>query len=66
YDDADFVRDLYGATGVTALPGSFLAREAHGTNPGTRRIRIALVAPQQQCVEAAERIADFVRRRMQP
>ncbi|MFW7341209.1 succinyldiaminopimelate transaminase [Pollutimonas sp. H1-120] len=60
-DDTDFVRDLYGATGVTALPGSYLAREAHGMNPGARRIRIALVAPKRQCVEAAQRIADFVR-----
>lgn len=61
YADTDFVRDLYGATGVTALPGSYLAREAHGTNPGAGRIRLALVAPKQQCIEAAERIADFVR-----
>ncbi|MGB3291219.1 MAG: succinyldiaminopimelate transaminase [Burkholderiaceae bacterium] len=60
-DDADFVRDLYGATGVTALPGSFLAREAHGVNPGAGRIRIALVAPKEQCVEAAERIARYLR-----
>lgn len=58
--DTDFVRDLYGATGVTALPGSFLAREAHGVNPGANRVRLALVAPKQQCVEAAQRIADFV------
>ncbi len=60
YADADFVRDLYGATGVTTLPGSYLAREAHGINPGAGRIRIALVAPKEQCVEAAERIADFL------
>jgi N-succinyldiaminopimelate aminotransferase len=60
YADADFVRDLYGATGVTALPGSFLAREAHGINPGSGRIRIALVAPMQQCVDAAHRIAEFM------
>ncbi|MDS1141325.1 succinyldiaminopimelate transaminase [Pusillimonas sp. SM2304] len=58
--DTDFVRDLYGATGVTALPGSFLAREAHGVNPGANRIRIALVAPKQQCIEAAGRIAAFL------
>jgi N-succinyldiaminopimelate aminotransferase len=60
YDDTAFVRDLYGATAVTALPGSFLAREAHGVNPGSGRIRIALVAPQEQCVEAAQRIAGFL------
>lgn len=61
YTDTDFVRNLYGATGVTTLPGSFLAREAHGANPGNQRIRIALVAPQQQCIEAARRIADFLK-----
>ncbi|RTZ47763.1 succinyldiaminopimelate transaminase [Candidimonas sp. SYP-B2681] len=60
YADTDFVRDLYGATGVTTLPGSYLAREARGINPGAERIRIALVAPKEQCVEAAKRIADFL------
>ncbi|TEA78042.1 succinyldiaminopimelate transaminase [Allopusillimonas ginsengisoli] len=58
--DTDFVRDLYGATGVTALPGSFLARSAHGVNPGAGRIRIALVAPKAHCIEAAQRIAQFL------
>ncbi len=62
YADTDFVRDLYGATGVTALPGSFLAREAQGVNPGAGRMRIALVAPIQHCVEAAGRIAAFLGR----
>jgi N-succinyldiaminopimelate aminotransferase len=47
---------------VTALPGSFLAREAHGVNPGAGRVRLALVAPKAHCVEAAERIAGFLRR----
>jgi len=59
--DVNFARDLYHRTGVTVLPGSFLAREAHGVNPGAGRIRIALVAPLEQCVEAAERIAHFVK-----
>ncbi len=59
--DTAFARDLYARTGVTVLPGSFLAREAHGTNPGQGRIRIALVAPLAQCVEAASRIAQFAR-----
>jgi N-succinyldiaminopimelate aminotransferase len=57
--DTDFTRDLYARTGVTVLPGSFLAREAHGINPGTGRIRIALVAPLEQCLAAAHRIAEF-------
>ncbi|MBO1111636.1 succinyldiaminopimelate transaminase [Bordetella petrii] len=59
--DTAFARDLYARTGVTVLPGSFLAREAHGANPGQGRIRIALVAPLAQCVEAAGRIAQFAR-----
>jgi len=57
--DTAFARDLYASTAVTVLPGSFLAREAHGTNPGFGRARLALVAPLAQCVEAAHRIADF-------
>jgi N-succinyldiaminopimelate aminotransferase len=59
--DTDFARDLYARTGVTVLPGSYLARDAHGRNPGVNRIRMALVAPLTQCVDAAERIADFVK-----
>ncbi|MBN9323910.1 MAG: succinyldiaminopimelate transaminase, partial [Delftia acidovorans] len=43
-DDADFARELYAATGVTVLPGSYLAREANGRNPGAGRVRMALVA----------------------
>jgi len=59
--DTGFARDLYGRTGVTVLPGSFLGREVRGVNPGAGRVRIALVAPLEQCVEAAERIAHFVK-----
>lgn len=61
YDDLPFTRDLYSATAVSVLPGSLLARDAHGVNPGAGRIRIALVAPTEHCVEAAGRIASFVR-----
>lgn len=58
--DTDFTRQLYAKTAVTVLPGSFLARTAHGVNPGANRVRIALVAPKEQCVEAAHRIAHFL------
>ena len=61
-DDADFVRDLLTHTNVTTLPGSFVGRTVNGVNPGQNRIRIALVAPLADCVEAAHRIADFVRK----
>jgi N-succinyldiaminopimelate aminotransferase len=59
--DTEFARDLYAHAGVTVLPGSYLARDAHGRNPGRNRVRLALVAPLAQCVDAAERIADFVK-----
>ena len=60
--DADFARDLLTHTNVTTLPGSFVGRTVNGVNPGQNRIRIALVAPLADCVEAAHRIADFVRK----
>ena len=58
--DTDFARDLLANYNVTVLPGSYLAREAHGHNPGAGRIRMALVAETEECVEAAERIHRFV------
>jgi N-succinyldiaminopimelate aminotransferase len=61
--DTDFARDLYAQYNVTVLPGSFLAREARGHNPGAQRIRLALVAQTQECVEAAQRIVQFVQSR---
>lgn len=61
--DTDFARDLLALYNVTVLPGSFLAREARGFNPGTNRIRMALVAETAECVEAAHRIVQFVQSR---
>jgi N-succinyldiaminopimelate aminotransferase len=59
-DDEHFVRELYARTNITLLPGSYLSRPgAHG-DPGAQRVRISLVPPLAQCVEAAERIRDFV------
>ena len=60
-DDAEFARGLQRDYNVLVLPGSFLAREAHGENPGKNRIRIALVAPLAECVEAVQRITQFAR-----
>ncbi len=62
-DDADFARDLYRERHVTVLPGSFLAREAKGVNPGRGFVRIALVDDLEACVEAAQRIASFAEHR---
>ncbi len=55
-NDAEFAQRLYRECNVTVLPGSFLAREAHGMNPGAGFVRIALVASLEECVEAAERM----------
>ena len=57
--DTEFARRLQAEYNVTVLPGSFLAREAHGVNPGAGFVRIALVADLAECVEAASRIATF-------
>jgi N-succinyldiaminopimelate aminotransferase len=57
--DTEFARELHRQYNVTVLPGSFLAREAGGVNPGANFIRIALVAGLDECLEAAQRIGDF-------
>jgi len=60
-DDEGFARDLRTQYNVTVLPGSYLAREADGHNPGAGRVRMALVAETEECVEAARRIVAFVK-----
>jgi N-succinyldiaminopimelate aminotransferase len=60
-DDATFARELQRQYNVLVLPGSYLAREAHGANPGRNHIRIALVAPLDDCVEAVQRIGQLAR-----
>ncbi|MEA3120601.1 MAG: N-succinyldiaminopimelate aminotransferase [Paraburkholderia sp.] len=59
--DTEFARRLYGDYNVTVLPGSYLARTAHGMNPGLDFVRMALVADVNECVEGARRIVDFCR-----
>ncbi len=54
--DTEVARRLYADFNITVLPGSYLAREAHGLNPGEGFIRMALVATLDECVEAAQRI----------
>jgi N-succinyldiaminopimelate aminotransferase len=61
-DDQAFARDLLAQYNVTVLPGSFLARESQGFNPGAGRIRMALVAETQECMQAAQRIVEFIQR----
>lgn len=61
--DTGFARELLAQYNVTVLPGSYLAREVDGVNPGAQRIRMALVADAAECVEAALRIVNFVQSR---
>ncbi|SFU48717.1 succinyldiaminopimelate aminotransferase apoenzyme [Polaromonas sp. YR568] len=58
--DTAFSRELLALYNVVVLPGSYLARDAQGHNPGAGRIRMALVAETAECVEAAERIVQFI------
>jgi N-succinyldiaminopimelate aminotransferase len=58
-DDVAFARGLLAQYNVAVLPGSLLAREAHGINPGAGRIRLALVAGLDDCLEATQRIVDY-------
>jgi N-succinyldiaminopimelate aminotransferase len=66
-DDERFTRELFARQNITVLPGSYLARggvgggAGDGDNPGAGRVRISLVPPVAQCVEAAERIRAFLR-----
>ena len=60
-DDLGYTRRLLAQYNVAVLPGSFLARDAHGANPGAGRIRMALVAGVEECLEAAHRIHQFTK-----
>jgi N-succinyldiaminopimelate aminotransferase len=59
-DDLAFALGLLAQYNVTVLPGRLLAREAFGVNPGTGRVRLALVAEVDACVEAARRIVSYL------
>ncbi|WP_137891460.1 succinyldiaminopimelate transaminase [Ramlibacter sp. 2FC] len=58
--DTEFARALLAQYNVTVLPGSYLAREVAGQNPGRGRVRMALVAETAECLEAAQRIVQFI------
>jgi N-succinyldiaminopimelate aminotransferase len=60
--DTEYAKRLYAEYNVTVLPGSYVARDAHGMNPGANRIRMALVAEVDECLEAARRIVEFTRK----
>lgn len=58
--DTELARGLFAAENVTVLPGSFLSRRVDGLDPGERRVRMALVAPLDECIDAARRIRRYV------
>jgi N-succinyldiaminopimelate aminotransferase len=59
-NDEEFAKGLYAQQNVTVLPGTYLSRESAGVNPGLNHVRIALVAELPECLEAAERIYQYV------
>lgn len=58
--DTEFALQLFAQQNITVLPGSYLSRDSGGINPGANHVRIALVAPLKECVEAAQRIKEFL------
>jgi N-succinyldiaminopimelate aminotransferase len=58
--DTDFAKRLFAQENITVLPGNYLSRDCNGINPGLNHVRIALVAPLDECVEAAHRIKNFL------
>ncbi|HEC16270.1 MAG TPA: succinyldiaminopimelate transaminase [Sedimenticola sp.] len=58
--DPEFARGLFACHNVTVLPGTFLSRKADGCDPGENRIRMALVAPLDECIDAATRIRQYI------
>lgn len=62
-DDTDFARELWSQQHVKVLPGSYLSRDTGDGNPGQRHVRMALVAPLEDCMEAAQRIKSYIQSR---
>jgi N-succinyldiaminopimelate aminotransferase len=59
-NDTEFAKRLFAQENITVLSGSFLSRDFNGINPGANHVRIALVAPLAECIEAAQRIKRFL------
>lgn len=60
FTDEEFAQKLFAEQNITVLPGRYLSREAEGINPGTQHVRMALVASYEECIEAAQRIRQFL------
>jgi len=58
-DDEKFTQDMHRLYNISVVPGSYLSREQDGHNPGSQHTRLALVAPIDKCIEAAEKIRDY-------
>lgn len=58
--DTVFARRLFEQEHVTVLPGTYLGRDTATGNPGTNRIRMALVASLEECIEAAQRMRRLI------
>ena len=58
--EEEFAQQLFAQQNVTVLPGSYLSRTVDGINPGAGRVRMALVASVDECIEAAQRIRQFI------
>ena len=58
--DTIFAQQLFTEQNVTVLPGSYLSRDVNGINPGSNHVRMALVAPVDECIDAANRIKNFI------
>ena len=58
--DTEFAQRLYAEQNVTVLPGRYLSREVDAINPGEGRVRMALVAPLDECLDAAKRINSLI------
>lgn len=59
-DETEFTRLLFARENLTVVPGTFLSRPAQGINPGANHVRMALVAPLEECIEGAQRLRNFV------
>ncbi|MBD3609631.1 MAG: succinyldiaminopimelate transaminase [Gammaproteobacteria bacterium] len=60
-DDTEFTQRLFAEQNVTVLPGQYLSRETNRGNPGKHRVRMALVASLEECIEAANRIKELIK-----
>ncbi|MEO1889884.1 MAG: succinyldiaminopimelate transaminase [Cycloclasticus sp.] len=55
-----FAQKLFEQQNITVLPGQYLSRDTPQGNPGKNHVRMALVAPLEECVDAANRIKQFI------